>query len=86
MKVFLDKRESEILFRQPPETAHDGGFQKLLVSLQNKTDSSTGELDLTSQDLERIARYAFDYGNGGWESRLTGIFSRHLGSRLGRKP
>jgi hypothetical protein len=30
----------------------------------------TGLLTPTRRDLERIPRYAFDYGNGGWENRL----------------
>ena len=28
------------------------------------------------RDLERIARYAFDYGRGGWETRLLAIGPR----------
>lgn len=31
-----------------------------------------------------IPRYAFDYGNCGWETRLRGIFERSLASNLGR--
>jgi len=39
---------------------------------------------LTDVDLERIPRYAFDYGNGGFEGRLRRIFERHLGPNLNR--
>ena len=80
----LSAGEMEILFRQNPNTRRDGGFQSFLVCLQNKTDKASGLLSLTDSDLERIPRYAFDYGNGGWESRLKGIFESHLGANLGR--
>ena len=84
MRVTLNAIEMEILFRQDPTTQRNGGYQRLLVRLQKNTHRSTGELALSDSDLERIPRYAFDYGNGGWEGRLTGIFQRHLGDRLGR--
>ncbi len=84
MQVTLNSAEKEVLFRQDPATQRNGGYQSLLVRLQNNTDRTTGALSLTSRDLERIPRYAFDYGNGGWEGRLMSIFRRHLGARLGR--
>jgi len=84
MEIILNQTEMEVLFRQDPATKRDGGFQGFLVRLQNNTNRSTGRLILTSQDLERIPRYAFDYGNGGWEGRLKNIFQRHLGPNLGR--
>lgn len=31
-----------------------------------------------AQDLEQIPRYAYDYGNGGWESHLREVFERAL--------
>ena len=55
---------------------------ELLVKLQRQTDRTSGRIVLHDDDLERIPRYAFTYGNGGWEDRLTTIFSRHLGARL----
>ena len=77
--------EIEFLDRQAPETSRDGGFQSLLVRLQENIERTTGQLDLSDADLERIPRYAFDYRNGGWETRLVGAFSRTLGRRLGRQ-
>lgn len=82
--ITLNNHERQELFRQRPATKQDGGFQSLLVSLRKRTNPTTGDLILTSSDLERIARYAFDYGNGGWENRLIKIFARHVGPRLGR--
>ncbi len=83
-QILLNAAEMEVLFRQDPGTQRDGGYQSLLVRLQGNTDRTTGALTLTDNDLERIPRYAFDYGNGGWEGRLKGIFERHLGAQLGR--
>jgi hypothetical protein len=80
----LNNVERDILFRQDENTGNDGGWQRLLVKLQSQLNATTLEIGLDGSDLERIPRYAFDYGNGGWEERLRGIFERHLGSRLGR--
>jgi hypothetical protein len=85
MEVILSTQEMEILFLQDPRTRRRGGYQSFLVQLQRKTDRASGNLILTATDLEKIPRYAFDYGNGGWEDRLRGIFERHLGSQLGRE-
>ncbi|AEB10654.1 hypothetical protein [Desulfobacca acetoxidans] len=85
MQIILNQTERDILFRQDPTTRHDGGYQSFLIHLQKNTNRATGDLTLTMQDLEKIPRYAFDYGNGGWEGRLKNIFQRHLGLRLGRE-
>jgi hypothetical protein len=84
MKVILMSEESEEILKQPPETAKDGGFQGLLVKLQRQLNRLTGELELTPDDLRRIPKYAFDYRNGGWETRLRRAFGRVLGPKLGR--
>lgn len=80
----LNEAEKNILLRQDPASETDGGFQKLLVTLQYLVDEKSGVIELPDVLLERIPRYAFDYGNGGWESRLKSIFSRTLGENLGR--
>jgi len=84
MKLTLIPYEVAVLFRQDPATRDDGGFQRLLITLQELTDQQAGEITFPERLRERIARYAFDYGNGGWEDRLTAIFARTLGPRLGR--
>jgi hypothetical protein len=84
MDIILNAGEMEILFRQDPGTARRGGYQSLLVRLQRNTNRQSGALTLTETDLEKIPRYAFIYGNGGWEGRLRGIFERHLGATLRR--
>jgi hypothetical protein len=80
----LTEDERQLLFRQDPDTGSNGGWQGLLVKLQNHYNPATREISLDAEDLRRIPAYAFDYGRGGWEARLTGIFGRVLGPRLGR--
>lgn len=84
MNVTLNKSEIADLMEQPRDTKDSGGFQSLLVSLQEKLNPGSGELTLSPSDLDRIPRYAFDYRNGGWQSRLVKIFGRVLGPNLGR--
>lgn len=79
--IILGANEQQELLRN---TAGQGGFQSLIEGLQAKLNTATGEIRLTDEDLERIARYAFDYGNGGFEGRLRIIFGCHLGPKLGR--
>jgi hypothetical protein len=81
MNITLTHNELSVLLRQVSGT---GGFQSLLRRLKAKVNRQTGQLTLTAGDLEKIPRYAFDYGNGGWESRLRDIFGSHLGPNLGR--
>ncbi len=84
MDVVLTQDEIAELDKQNPATAHDGGFQGLMVSLQGRVDRVSGILKLTDDDLRRIPMYAFDYKNGGWEDRLKRAFGRTLGPKLGR--
>jgi hypothetical protein len=79
MEVVLNQDEIDYLFRP---ISGQGGFQGLLKRLRVRLDKNSGKLTLTKGDLERIPRYAFEYGNGGWEGRLRGIFGRHLGPDL----
>jgi hypothetical protein len=80
--VTLNRDEMQELLKQDPATEKDGGWQGLMVGLQKRTNKMTGRLTLFPADLEQMRRYAFHYGNGGWESRLVAIFGRHLGPRL----
>jgi hypothetical protein len=84
MNVTLTASEIDELFIQRASTRGDGGYQSLLVSLQERVNKVSGAIVLTHDDLERIPRYAFDYGNGGWENRLSAIFGRVIGPKLGR--
>lgn len=85
VNITLNDKEIEELMKQDPAKAKDGGYQAFLVRLQNRLNKTTRSLHLESDDLEKISRYAFDYGNGGWENSLKAIFQRHLGDKLGRE-
>ena len=82
MNLLLSNAETASLFKQAAATEGDGGWQSLIVGLQKKCNRPTGAISLTARDRERIRRYAFKYGNGGWESRLVAIFGHHLGPLL----
>jgi cellulose biosynthesis protein BcsQ len=81
--VDLEPDELSALKEQDPQSRAGGGFQALLVSLQEKV--TNGILKLSLSDRERIARYAHDYKSGGWQGRLKTIFGRTLGDNLGRE-
>lgn len=49
-----------------------GGFQSLCRSLAARLKTSK-VLKLTPEELVRIARYASDYGDGGYQQRLRKI-------------
>jgi hypothetical protein len=83
VNVYLTPGEIAALDRQAPSTKRNGGWQGLMVTLQEKLNRATGELTLDRRDLERIQRYAFKYKRGGWQGRLEAIFGRTLGPDLG---
>ena len=82
--VRLTADEIAALDEQEPFTANDGGYQGLLVKLQQQLDRNTNDLQLNDTDLDRIPRYAYDYRQGGWQDRLELIFGRTLGPGLRR--
>jgi hypothetical protein len=82
--LILNAEEMELLFRQDPATKSVGGWQRLLVTLQELTNRETGEITIPPIILARISSYAFDHGEGGYENRLRAIFGRTLGHGLGR--
>lgn len=78
MEIELNAEELAEL-RKP--VSGQGGFQSFLRALRRRS-AAGGMLRLSPTDLERVKRYAFDYGNGGWEGRLRAMFERHLGPNL----
>ena len=84
--VELNAEELALLDEQDPATAGDGGFQRFIVGLQRRVRRGTSELILDDDDQEAIAHYAFDFRQGGWQTRLVKIFGRELGPELGRTP
>ena len=82
MDLVLNSAEMAELFIQAPSTKDDGGFQRLLVKLQEQCDHASGAISITMTQRQRIRMYAFKYDKGGWEDRLKATFERHLGPKL----
>jgi hypothetical protein len=82
MKIKLTVGEIRELKKTPSTSASKGGFQNFIVQIQYRINDDTGELELGSDDLTRIHRYAFHYKNGGYQNRLKRIFARNLGEDL----
>ena len=84
--MHLQLNAPEMAALMEPDTTSGGnlGWHSLLVRLQADLNQTTGDLPLSDADLERIAHYAFDFGKSEWEARLTTVFGRHLGPKLGR--
>ena len=80
--IRLNQSELDVLSQQEASEANKGGWQSLIATFQKRVNLSNGRLHLNESDLERIGRYAFLYGNGGWEGILIKIFSRTLGPDL----
>ena len=66
MRMQLNEEEFERFSR--PVRGH-GGFQTLLRNIQNGIDPDTQVLDISEGDLERLIRYSFNYGDGGFQGR-----------------
>ena len=82
-KIRLTLGESDMLRQQDPKTATRGGFQAFLVELGRRISDPSNEIELDDRDLERINRYATQYGGGGYETRMFKIFGRTLGENFG---
>lgn len=79
--INLSRGQMSALLKQEPVTRADGGFQSLMILLQNRLNKSTGHITLTRSELERIERYASNYKSGGWQARLCDIFSDLISQR-----
>jgi hypothetical protein len=86
ISIPLNDDEFDALMQQDPASRSEGGFQSLLVTLQDNTDPHTKILVLPVHLIERINRYAFDYGQAEWEHTLKRLFSRSLGDGLDQIP
>ena len=64
MKIQLSSAE---LSRISRPVRGQGGFQSLLRKLQKQLDGDL--LEVSEVDLERLVRYSFEYGQGGFQER-----------------
>ena len=78
MRVSLT--DSDLFYLSRPING-SGGFQDLLRRLQSGIDSRARTLTIRSSDIERVLRYANDYGTGGFQGRL-GSIAHDIGNQL----
>lgn len=67
MRIQLNADEFERIMRP---VHGQGGFQNLLRDMQNGTDPNTRVLEISDANLERVVRYFFQYGEGGFQGRM----------------
>ena len=84
MRIKLTISEVQELKRLVDHLAGRGGFQNLLRHLWYHLDEESGEIQMSHLLMERINRYAFQYGNVYWRRTLRRIFRRTLGANLDR--
>lgn len=70
MRVILDNKAIDAIKKS---TGNNGGFQTLMKKL---SDNLNGQiLTYDSDDLEKLERYAKEYGSGGFEDRCKAILN-----------
>jgi site-specific DNA-methyltransferase (adenine-specific) len=78
MRVVLDRREMEQLFR-PDESQRDGGgWQRKIVGFQERLNKTTGELVLSDEDVVWIKRHGSHPEKGSWQKWISTAFERHI--------
>ncbi len=53
-----------------------GGFQSFIKKLQEQYSAKTQTLLLDEGDIKRMVQYCKDYGQGGFQGRMSFILSR----------
>lgn len=72
MKIQLTLKEVE-RYKQPVKG--QGGFQTLLRRIAKDIDGG-GVLEVSEIDLEKLIRYSFEYGQGGFQERTKSTARR----------
>jgi len=67
----LEAAELELLGRT---LEGDGGHQRLLRDIINRLGKH-GELRLEDEELQKVARYAYRYGGGGYQDRFKAVLA-----------
>ena len=58
------------------EQAGQGGFQTLLRKMKKQYSAQHETLFLDKEDIERLYRYAHEYGRGGFQDRIQVLLVR----------
>jgi site-specific DNA-methyltransferase (adenine-specific) len=78
MRVVLDRREMEQLFRQDESQRDGGGWQRKIVGFQERLNKTTGELVLSDEDVVWIKRHGSHPEKGSWQKWISAAFERHI--------
>jgi hypothetical protein len=81
MQIKLVTAEIRKLIQASTE-CHDMELEDYLFGLQRRLDPRSGLLDVNDEDLQKLQRFAFDYGVKKWKDSLKEIFARTLGREL----
>ncbi len=77
-KVKLSREEIADLFHLNRIQRDRGGFQRFLVSLQDRINRQTGVLELSGADIDFILRHGRQARKGGFQAIIRKIFQRHF--------
>jgi hypothetical protein len=72
--VVLTPAESDVLLR-PVTAERFGGHQRLLQAILERFDPISLGVRLDDDELQRVRRYAEDYGSGGYQVRFRALLS-----------
>jgi hypothetical protein len=78
MLVILNQSEMAELFKQDESRRDGGGYQRRIVSFQERLNKSTGELTLTDDDVAWIKRHGSHPEIGSWQKWIKAAFERHI--------
>lgn len=78
LRVKLSKGELAELMRYDPRTERKGGFQRVLIGIQYRTNLTTREVELSAHDVDVILRHGRQPKKGGFQSSIRKIFGHHF--------
>ena len=76
--VILNESEMSELFKQDAAGREGGGWQRKIVSFQERLNKTTGELSLTADDIDWIKRHGSHPEKGSWQRWVNAAFGRHI--------
>jgi hypothetical protein len=77
-RVKLTRAELNELMRHDPSTRDRGGFQRFLISLQDRVDLKTRELTLSANDIDTVLKHGAQPQKGGWQRSIRRVFDSHF--------
>jgi site-specific DNA-methyltransferase (adenine-specific) len=78
MLVILSQAEMSELFKQDAAGREGGGWQRKIVSFQERLNKTSGELSLTADDIDWIKNHASHPGQGSWQRWVNAALGKHI--------